>query len=71
MITRLKEKLLRDLKEVSHTMGIEEKELVDRAVLLYLESVKNLVGLNKEFRAWDELSDEAMDEMGTRLTSPL
>ncbi len=45
---------------VSSIMGIDKQELVDRAILTYIDSVSKLLDLKNEFKVWDELSDEAL-----------
>ena len=56
----LEKKIRRDVSEFSRKMGIKEKELVDRALLLYLDSIKKILDMENEFRAWDKLSDGAL-----------
>ena len=58
-----------DLKLISNRLGIKEAEVVDRALVLYLESVRNILDLEREFRAWDLLSDEAWVNMTKRISS--
>jgi hypothetical protein len=48
------------VKDASKQLGFEERELADRALLLYLDSIEKNVQLKKEFAEWDALSDEAM-----------
>ena len=48
------------IERMSGIMGIGKKELVDRAILTYIDSVSRFMELKKEFREWDELSDEAL-----------
>lgn len=50
----------KELERASKAMGVDKKTLVDRALLLYLESIGQQVDLYKEFEAWDKLSDEAL-----------
>jgi len=40
--------------------GYWQKKLIDRALILYLESIRQWSDLFKEFDAWDKLSDEAL-----------
>lgn len=47
-------------------MGIREKELINRALLLYLESAKKIFDVAREFNAWDSLSDEALSGLVKR-----
>lgn len=48
------------IKEASRILGLEEQKIVDRAILLYLDNIKKYIELKKEFKEWDELSDEAL-----------
>ena len=47
------------VEEASHLLGLEESELVNQAVLLYLDVLRKNVDLKKELKAWEALSDEA------------
>lgn len=62
----LEKKIRKDVSEFSRRMGIKEKELVDRALLLYLDSIKKILDLENEFTAWDKLSDEALGSLAKR-----
>jgi len=44
----------------SESFGFDKKEVVERAVLFYLDAVDKELKLKAEFGAWDELSDEAL-----------
>ena len=48
------------VEQASNVLGIGKKELVDRAILTYIDSVSRFLELKKEFKEWDELSDEAL-----------
>ena len=52
-------------------MGIKQKEIIERSLLLYLESVKKILDVEKEFDAWDTLSDESFRGLSKRLQSRL
>jgi len=67
----VKGQLHKDIKKTSELLGIQEREFIDRALLLYLESVRNILELQREFRAWDELSDEALANMSVRIKTEL
>lgn len=54
----LEKNIQKDLKETAKQMGIDEKDLIERAVLLYLENAQKFFELKREFLAWDALSDE-------------
>lgn len=67
MPTIAEKNIQRGVRDVSRMMGINEKELARRALLLYLESAKKILNLEEEFRAWDALSDEAYRAASKRL----
>jgi len=46
------------LKNASKTLGFDEEQLVERALLLYLDALEKQVELKKELMAWDKISDE-------------
>jgi hypothetical protein len=46
--------------KASELLGINKKELVDRAVLLYLDNIEKYLRLKQEMKEWDVLSDEAL-----------
>ncbi len=48
------------IKKASRILGIEEEEIVDRAILLYLDNIEKYLELKKEFKEWDILSDDAL-----------
>lgn len=48
------------IKEVSKFLGLEEEDIVDRAITLYLDNIEKYVELKKELKDWDNLSDEAL-----------
>ena len=48
------------LKKVSDLLGFEKQEIVDRALLFYLDTIQKQLDLKQEFKEWDALSDEAL-----------
>ena len=66
---KTKEQLKHDLQHASQLMGIGEEELIDRALELYLTSIRGYFDLASELRAWDALSDEALENMEDNLTT--
>jgi hypothetical protein len=48
------------LKKVSQEIGVQEENLVQRAVLYYLDTIQKHLELHEEIKAWDILSDEAL-----------
>jgi hypothetical protein len=67
----IKKKIKDDLKLMSHKFGIKESEVVDRALVFYLESLRNILDLEREFQGWDSLTDEAWGNASKRLPSGL
>ncbi|OGF83288.1 hypothetical protein A2924_03315 [Candidatus Giovannonibacteria bacterium RIFCSPLOWO2_01_FULL_44_16] len=50
----------KELERASRFMGVDKKKLIDRALILYLESIRQQSDLYNEFDAWENLSDEAL-----------
>lgn len=46
--------------EASKQLGLEKKELVERAILVYLDQMNKQIQLKKEMNELDVLSDEAL-----------
>jgi len=46
--------------QASKDLGIREEALVDRAIIVYLDSISKYLALKQEMKAWDSLSDEAL-----------
>lgn len=44
----------------SKKLGVSKKDLIERAILLYLDSISKYIDLKKELQSWDSLSDEAL-----------
>lgn len=49
------------VQNVSEMLGIPQQEVVDRAILVYLDSLEKFLDFKKELKAWDKLSDEAWE----------
>ena len=49
------------INQVEKILGIRKKELVNRAILVYVDGMSKQIALKNEFGAWDELSDESLD----------
>ncbi len=60
----LEKELKREAEKVSKEMGIDNKELLERALILYLDSVKRQLSLFKELEAWERLSDDVFVKAG-------
>ena len=48
------------LEETSEEMQLDEQEIIDRAITIYIDMVKKEKDLKEEFSAWDKASDEAL-----------
>mgnify|MGYP001600816816 CR=1 FL=1 len=48
------------ISKASKILGIKREELVDRAVLLYLDTMSRYLDLKQEMKEWDKLSGEAI-----------
>lgn len=46
--------------KASEILGIKKQELIDRALLVYLDNIDKYLDLRKELKFWDSLSDEAL-----------
>ncbi len=63
MRIQIEKKMQKDLKRASQLMGLKEEELAKRALLLFLDSIREQIELDEELRAWDAASDEALVHM--------
>ena len=59
MTIKLASRINRRVKVASRILGVEETEMMDRAMLFYLDNVENSLAMRNEFNAWESLSDEA------------
>lgn len=48
------------VEAASKTLGFREDEIINRAVLLYLDNIEKYLELKKELKEWDELSEDAL-----------
>ncbi len=48
------------IEETARILGIKNKELIDRAILLYLDNINKFIELKQETKEWDVLSDDAL-----------
>lgn len=60
MQIQLEKKLNKRVRDASKIFGVDERQLVKRALLLYLDSLQKSFDLKREFDAWEALSDEAL-----------
>ena len=50
----------KEIEKASKLLGIKEQEIIDRAILLYLDNISKYLNLMNEMKEWDTLSDEAL-----------
>ena len=48
------------LEETSEEMELDEEEIIDRAITMYIDMVRKEKDLKQEFSTWDKASDEAL-----------
>jgi len=48
------------LEETSKETELDEEEIMNKALTMYLDMMKQELNLEKEFSAWDKASDEAL-----------
>ncbi|HIK02451.1 TPA: hypothetical protein H1012_01230 [archaeon] len=48
------------VEDASKVLGLEKKDIINRALLLYLDNLQKYLELKKELKEWDSLSDEAI-----------
>ena len=58
----LDKKLQLQVKKASEKLGINERDVVNRAVSDYLSNLKQFTALKDELRAWDMLSSQTMQK---------
>ncbi len=49
------------VQNISEMLGIPQQEIVDRAILVYLDSLEKFLGFKNELAVWDKLSNEAWE----------
>ena len=53
-------KLQKQVKVVSKRLGLNPRDVINRAVSSYIDSMKELTDLQKELHIWDVLSAQTM-----------
>jgi hypothetical protein len=48
------------IDRAAKVLGIRKNELVDRAIVVYLDNLSQYIKLKKELKSWESLSDEAL-----------
>ncbi len=60
MEIKIEKEIVHKVDTASKVMGIDRSAFVDRAILVYLDSLEKYLELKHDFKKWDELSDEAL-----------
>ena len=60
MEVELSKEIVKKINKVSSILGLRNKDIVNRALLFYLDTISKQLELKKEMLAWDMLSDEAL-----------
>lgn len=60
MEIELSKEITKKISKASSILGLKNEEVVNRAVLFYLDTISKQLELKKEIDAWDKLSDEAL-----------
>lgn len=58
--TTLSKEVKQQMEIVSEKMGLEKKEILNRALLLYFEGIRKQLDLFKELESWEKLSNESL-----------
>ena len=56
----LDKKLQKQVRVASEKLGLNERDMINRAVSAYLGNIKEFTNLQKELRLWDVLSAQTM-----------
>ena len=56
----LTKKTRTSIRDASRVLGVEEKDILERASLFYLDVIKGELEFKRELDFWDYLSDEAL-----------
>ena len=56
----LTKKTRTSIRDTSKVLGVEEKDILERASLFYLDVIKGELEFKRELDFWDYLSDEAL-----------
>jgi|RhiMethySRZTD1v2_1073278.scaffolds.fasta_scaffold632953_2 hypothetical protein len=59
-----------DLAKTSKLIGINEREITERALILYLDSLRNLSDLQTELHGWQDLGFQSLRSVEDMLNDP-
>jgi hypothetical protein len=55
------------ISKASSILGFRKQEIIQRALVFYLDSINSQLELKNEFDNWDKLSDEAFSSFDNAL----
>ena len=58
MEIEISQDLIKSIKIASKELNLNEREIVARAIKLYLASIKEQINLNEEIKIWEEAGTE-------------
>lgn len=64
---KLSKRIDEKLRSASEQLGFDEHEIIERAILFYLDAIEKRLDFNRELKEWDKLSDEALANFETIL----
>ena len=56
----LTEEDMNKINEAGRLTGLEKREIIRKALIVYLENLKEMQRLENETQSWDKLSDESL-----------
>ncbi|MBI2675695.1 MAG: hypothetical protein HYX24_04515 [Candidatus Aenigmarchaeota archaeon] len=67
MQVKLSQEVEKKVGEAAHALGLNENEVVNQALLFYLDTISKNLSLKLELQAWENLSDEAWANFESQL----
>ncbi len=67
MNVKLSKEIEKKVGEAAHALGLHENEVVNQALLFYLDTIRKNLDLKCELQAWENLSDEAWTNFESQL----
>ncbi|PKP57565.1 MAG: hypothetical protein CVT88_04910 [Candidatus Altiarchaeales archaeon HGW-Altiarchaeales-1] len=67
MQVQISEEAYSEVKNASNILGFNEQNIIERAIVVYLDMIQKQIELKQEFQQWDELSDETLNNFENAL----
>lgn len=61
MTLKISKEMDNKLSEVSKLLNLQKTELINRALVIYLDNLEKYLELKRDQEIWDRLSDEALE----------